>query len=359
MFRFCLLVGVLFLLSKVSFAQRGNCAENLEEARQKFERGHLYSIPATLKSCLDNGFNKTQRIEAYLILTRTYLLIDDPISAEDSYLKLLGEDPEYDIDQQNDPVDIVYLSSKFTTTPIFIFFAKVGINSTGANSIGNYGVDNTTLSNESYSNLFGINIGGGLELNFNDHLSLGLELMLASRNYSYENKLFNGDFQELIERQTQIEAPFYFKYRAHFKKWHPFVYGGISFNYLLTSNGEVSLIDRFQTGEGDLSEFTVTGPEENLLKMRNTFTLSGIVGIGTSYRVGYNYVFADIRYNYGLNNIVNTENQYSNNTLLYKYGYVDDFKTLSSINVAFGFVWPIYKPRKIDSKKGFLSKLIR
>ena len=139
-----------------------DCSNTLERARAGFESGYLYTIPAILKPCLDNGFNKSQRIEAYLILTRTYLLIDDPISAESSYLKLLNEDPEYEINAEVDPVDIVYLNENFTTTPIFILSANFGLNSSNASIIQNYGVDNTDFSNESYKSSFGINFGVGV-----------------------------------------------------------------------------------------------------------------------------------------------------------------------------------------------------
>ncbi|MTI38954.1 hypothetical protein, partial [Fulvivirga lutimaris] len=175
MIRFSLIVGLLSILNP-AFAQRSNCAETLNQAQQQFDDGHLYSIPSILKPCLDNGFNKTQKIEAFLILTRTYLLIDDPISAEDSYLKLLALDPEYKIDRENDPVDIVYLDEKFTTTPIFILFGRIGLNASNASEISNYGVDNTDLTRESYNAVLGFNLGGGTELNITDNFSLGLEM---------------------------------------------------------------------------------------------------------------------------------------------------------------------------------------
>ena len=116
----CLIVGIAFLLLPlVAKGQNSSCQEVLQQARESFDAGNFYEIPAKLKPCLDRGFNRSQRIQAYYLLTRTYLMIDDPISAENSYLELLRLDPEYDIDEDQDPIDIVYLSRKFTTTPIF------------------------------------------------------------------------------------------------------------------------------------------------------------------------------------------------------------------------------------------------
>lgn len=356
MIRFGLIVGLLSIVN-LTFAQRSNCAETLNQAQQQFDDGHLYTIPSILKPCLDNGFNKTQKIEAFLILTRTYLLIDDPISAEDSYLKLLALDPEYQIDRENDPVDIVYLDEKFTTTPIFILFGKVGLNASTASEIGNYGVDNTNFTQETYKAVLGFNLGGGTELNITDNFSLGLGLDFAFKAYEYKNTLFEGDLQTLIERQTSLEVPIFVKYRTHFNKIHPFVYGGMSFQYLLSATGEVNLIDRYITGEGDVTEFSITGPNENLGNMRNSLNKNLIAGLGLNYRIGYSYIFADIRYSFGMNNIVKSEEQYSNTSLLYNYAYVDDFKRINTVSLSFGYIKPLYKPRKIQKGGSFFKRI--
>jgi hypothetical protein len=354
--RFGLIVGLLSIIN-LAFAQRFNCAETLNQAQQQFDDGHLYSIPSVLKPCLDNGFNKTQKIEAFLILTRTYLLIDDPISAEDSYLKLLALDPEYRIDRENDPVDIVYLDEKFTTTPIFILFGRIGLNASNASEISNYGVDNTDLTRESYNAVLGFNIGGGTELNITDNFSFGLELDFSSKAYEYKNTLFEGDLQTLIERQTSLEVPVFVKYRTHFNKIQPFVYGGISFQYLLSANAEVSLIDRYITGEGDVTEFSITGPNENLNDMRNSFNKNIIGGIGLNYRIGYSYIFVDARYSFGMNNIVKSDKQYSSRSLLYNYAFVDDFKRINTVSLSFGYIKPLYKPRKIQKGGNFFKRI--
>jgi len=356
--RSCLYILALLLLSTLARAQVSSCEETLNSARNELAQGHLYGIPALLKPCLDRGFNKSQKIEAYWLLTRTYLLIDDPISAEDSYLKLLSLDPEYDIDEERDPVDVVYLSEKFTTTPIFILFAKTGVNLTQPNVIHNFGVDNTDFSSESYSNKIGFNLAAGSEFNMSDNFSLGLEFQIAFQNYSYSNNLFNNDLQRFDENLTVVNVPIYFKYRFKVNKFTPFVYAGFSNDLILNSQAELELIDReLATGDENSSEFSVTGPEIGLTEQRNFYNYSVIGGIGANYRIGYNYLFVDIRYAFGLTNIVNIDNQYDNPELLYRYGYVDDYKRLSNIMISVGYIYPLYKPRKKSEKVGFLRQI--
>ncbi|MEM9859007.1 MAG: porin family protein [Bacteroidota bacterium] len=354
-------LSLVAALPLCSLAQQGDCGTVLLSAQENFDAGRLYGIPSLLKPCLDDGFSKDQRIRAYWLLTRTYLFIDDPISAEDSYLKLLKLDPEYKIDPENDPIDMVYLSRKFTTRPIFVLFGKLGFNLTNASVIQNFGVDNTPSTNESYSNRAGFQLGGGVEWNISDNWSVGLGADFVSRGYSYDNVLFEFDNQMFTENRISIDIPTYIKYRKKINKFVPYAYVGYTQHILVSSDGDLSLTDRASGNSENLSEFPVTGPSENLKQARQTFNRSLIFGIGSTYRVKYNYLFLDIRYLYGLNNIVAIDNQYENERLLYTYAFVDDDKRLNSLAINMGFMLPLYKPRKIvkNSKAGFFKKIFK
>ncbi|ELR69326.1 hypothetical protein C900_05106 [Fulvivirga imtechensis AK7] len=224
--------------------------------------------------------------------------------------------------------------------------------------IHNYGIDNTTESNESYKSKLGLHIGGGGELNINDHFSLGLEVNLYTRRYNYSNTLFNADKQTFEEAQIGFDLPVYVKYRWDFDKFRPYIYGGFGLDYLLQAKATVKLIDRVNAGTEDLTEIPVAGPEVTINEQRTQFTQFTHVGLGLNYRFGYNYVVIDLRYKMGLSNIVSEEGQYGNSTLLYKYGFVDDDKRLNNYAVSIGFVKPLYKPRKIKTtSKGFLTRL--
>ncbi len=342
-------------------AQKGNCLETLTLAQENFDAGRLYSIPNILKPCLDNGFNKSQRIQAFWLLTRTYLFIDDPISAEDSYLKLLKLDPEYKIDDESDPIDMVYLSKKFKTTPIFVLFGKLGFNVTNASVIQNFGADNTDLSNESYSGSVGFQFGTGVEWNINDSWSVGLGIDFTNRRYSYNNTLFEFDTQEFSEDRISVDIPAYVKYRRKINKFIPYVYAGYTQHIMLSSDGELTLTDRASGNNENLTEFPVTGPSEDLTDIRQRFNRSLIFGLGSTYRIKYNYVFLEVRYSYGMNNIVDVDEQYSNDLLLYTYAFVDDDKRLNTVAVNFGFIKPLYKPRKIGERirKGLFKNIFK
>src|SRR5687768_13417769 len=119
---------VIFLLCICGFsgaAQTDDCELTMTRAVDEFNAGHFYVIPSVLSPCLDK-FSAEQRQRAYLLLTQTYLLLDDPIGAKQSYLGVLKANPEFVADTALHPIDVIYLSKKFTATSVFSWFAKAG-----------------------------------------------------------------------------------------------------------------------------------------------------------------------------------------------------------------------------------------
>jgi len=109
-------------------AKSQDCSANLDRAKDNYQLGKLYDIPGIMDGCLGNNeLSRQQEVEAYELLSLTYLYIDEPELAEDSYLKLLKADPEYRPDSAIE-VEIEFLSKKFKTTPIFTLYpAKIRV----------------------------------------------------------------------------------------------------------------------------------------------------------------------------------------------------------------------------------------
>ena len=295
----CVFISLAFI---VRVNGQGACTQTLSQAQDQFEEGHLYEIPAILKECLDGGFSKQERIQAYWLLTRTYLIIDDPISAENSYIELLRESPEYEIDEENDPIEIVYLSKKFTTTPIFEFtLLKAGVNFSIPSIITEYGAYNTTNNSEAYSWGTRFQLGPAIDYNINDNFSLSLELLFSLKSFSSEITYFNRDKLEYSENQTWVDIPLYVRYERKFGNWVPYVYGGYSINLLLNSSANSIFTNAEQSGV-DASIVTRTSEVNNVTisDQRKIFNTSWLTGIGTRYRIGYRYISLEARYNGGM-----------------------------------------------------------
>ncbi len=342
-----------------------NCSDVLTEAQNNYDAGKMYGIPTLLEPCIASGFTKNEKVRAYRLLTMTYLILENPDKADESYLKILKLDPEYKVGEEEDPIELVYISRKFKTTPILsLNYGKIGANLTYVDIINNYGVGNRVDSEERYSSGLGFQFGAGLEINLNNHMSIGFEALYDQKRYRFENRLFNRDVMTLSETLSFISFPMYFKYTIDRKHHQPFFYAGLNTSMLLSSRGNAAYINRsLATGE-----LPVTDSDIDMGPLRKSIGNALLFGIGTRYRIGYSYISAELRYQIGQNNLLQTDRQYDDgstddpaNELLYRYAFVSDDFSINSALVLFGFTKPLYRARKIEKGETgrFLKRLFR
>ena len=138
---------LIFLFVALSSVAQDQCAVALNEAEDRYETGRLYEIPELLNACLESGFTKEQKITAYRLLTLTYLYLNYYEEADKSYLELLKLSPEYDINDELDPMEIINHHDKFTTKPIYyLTLGKFGLNVSYANVLTDYSISLRLIS---------------------------------------------------------------------------------------------------------------------------------------------------------------------------------------------------------------------
>lgn len=361
-------VGFVFIFcSAISFGQNLDCTAKLAQANDEFTAGRFFGISSLLQPCLENGFTTEQRFQAYYLLTQAYLILDDPIAAEDSYLKMLRADPEYVTDATKDPIDLVYLSKKFTATPIFTPHLRFGFNTSVARIIHPVTTEGYT-TDLSKSLRPSIQFGGGIDWNYNDNLSIGAEATFALKSIkSTRVGISIDDVQEAIERHAWVDIPFYIKYRDNFGTIRPFGYAGFSLNLLLSASEELrtdNLSPVVQpTGERNPGvQVPTEGPNVNIGYKRNFLNRSVLFGGGVYYKVGHDFVFVDARYTMGLSNLAKVSKLYEDENGNFsqdiaRYRWVGDLFRLDNISLSFGYVRPLYNPRKI--KRAKTKKVLR
>ena len=359
MSRFLLLtllwLGITFSL----LAQNSdNCEQTLNTATAEFEAGRFYSLPGILKPCLEKGFSVEQKVRAYLLLTQAYLVLNDPISAENSYLQLLKADPEYVANPSRDPIDVYYLSKKFTTTPIFTPQFRLGLNTSLPRTI--YSVNTSSAQDQlSSSRIFklGYQVGGGLDWNIDDKWSLCLGVQYAKKSFKTVLHDNNANSQETFtEKQDWIDLPIYIRYSSDSGKIRPFAYVGLAANLLIGSKLTLDNVDINAPSHG--TQQVSQGPDVSITFKRNFFNRSLVFGGGAKYKVGKNFFYVDVRYMAGLTNLARNNLTLSNGQLdpiAEKYGYASDFFRLDNLSISFGYVKPLYNPRK---KKTAVTSLL-
>ena len=366
-----LVTGLFIIFSTFQIlAQGSECApdQTLSHAEAEFVAGHFYAIPAILQRCLQSqGFSPEQGVRAYLLLCQVYLIIDDPIAAEDSYLKLLKADPEYVADDKRDPIDIVYLSKKFTATPIFTPHLRAGANTTFFRSIYSISTEPYNVSTQQVLRLGGQG-GVGIDWNINDNISLCTEINFSSRSYKrIISGIAGGDEGTVTGNQSWLDVPLYVKYADNRdKKMRPFGYLGFAINYLASAKNVFLFVDNKPISAG--TQLVAEGPSEDVTYQSNLFNRSWIVGGGIKYKIGKDFFYADLRYMSGLSNIALTSKIYYQNPVnvdkaqignpdnylsnsLTKYRYISDLYRLDNLSLSIGFIHPIYDPRKVKKAR--------
>lgn len=137
-----------------------------------------------------------------------------------------------------------------------------------------------------------------------------------------------------------IEFPLFIKYdilRA--SRWRPFVQIGGYYAVLTSANKslEVSGTNSASGIAGSFeNESVIIGAEDLFIK--SSVGLAG--GLGVSYDVQNVRITFDVVYRYGLNNVTNTENRFSENQLSGIGDALDDVK-LQNIAASFGILFPL------------------
>ncbi len=351
-------------------AQSNECEQSLSQATEEFNAGHFYGIPSLLRSCIDrNELTNEQRVRAYLLLCQAYLIIDDPIAAEDSYLKLLRADPEYVATYEKDPVDIVYLSKKFTSTPVFTPHIRIGGNTSVYRTILDI---NTQDAPDKVRHILkpGFQFGAGLDWNINDKISLCTNVIVSYKGFkTVRSQIAHDDVLTVTERQFWLDVPVFLKYSVNEGRIRPFGYIGGAINLLLSSKASMIFVNS-SSGSQTVSQ----GPDFDLRYLRRTINRSLVIGGGVRYKIGKDFVFADLRYMAGLSNLVKgniyslnpatitTPNGSSSpipapitNDWLSSVRYVDSFFRLDNLALSIGYIKPLYDPRKIKNARGARS----
>lgn len=364
---------LLFAFSaQAALAQADDCELTITRAVEEYNAGHFYAIPSLLEPCLAK-FSTEQRQRVYLLLTQTYLLMDDPIGAKQSYLSVLRANPEFLPDTAVHTIDVIYLSRKFTATSIFSWFAKAGTNVSQVRVIHDLSTIGETSASERYDLRFGYQASVGGDLAITEKISARAELGFLQSSYKHTAKnFFVFDSKQFVDRQSWITLPLSIAYSDHLGKYRPYGYAGFSFQYLVADRGDITITNNRPAGS---SNEELTGIEErentpeespqiNMMYKRNRLNQAIFAGGGMKVKIGLDFIFFDVRYSMGLKNVVSESNAYadysqSTNEYLYspehvismdpvtRYMHVDDYFRLDNLSFSVGFLRPLYKPREL------------
>ncbi len=356
------LVAFCFLTVTLSaaWAQETSCVQTLRLAQSTYEQGRLHELESLLKSCLDkNQFTTEERRQAYLLLTMAYIYLEEPEKADGAMLNLLQTDHFFEIDENVHPAEFIALYRKFRTQALFRLGGGIAPGLNFPTVVTDFGAGQIAPGSGRYSPRIGTQFTLSFEKDFIESkhvdpsdryykLTIAPEISFAIRGFSYAGDLFPNEINpeepsttiETIQKINRLELNPLVKWNLKKAKVNPYVVAGPGINYLLTNTFSGTTTQRL----GGIG--TVSGADIDALSAGRPVTFSGIIGIGGKARLGSVYVMAEVRYQHGFSNFINTD-QRNNPELLYDYGLpMDDLQT-NSASVHLGILYAVFKPKKL------------
>lgn len=348
---FLLFGAILFF----HISQAQDCSEKLELAKRMYEQGKLTQVEPILKDCLF-GLIGDKQTEAYKLVIMANLYLDELEKADKAMNTLIKVNPEYVPSEEKDVAEFIQLYQSYRRNPVFAIGLVGGLNRTTVAPYNYSTVNSTNSEKGEYTPTISYQIGIGVDYYLSSSVNIKTGIFYSQRKYAYSATLLGLTQVTSNEADNFLEFPLAISYelgkaKIGFVKLKPFVMLGGSVSYLVGATTELrrTFLDAaYQNVENKPAD--VTGPAEDIKNLRTELSYNVFAGIGVKYKVKNGYLMASGQYNVGMQDLLKPDSRYSNDNLLYKYGYVDsDFKT-EHISINLGYYYSFYKPKKLDVK---------
>jgi len=286
-----LLTLFILVISISNLLAQSSCERNLNEARSDYSNGNLYAVPGKLGDCLEEGFSKTEKIEALRLLTLTYININQQEKAKATLIKLLNIKTDYQVTKNVDPSELYSLYKTIDTDIKYFIGVTVGLN---LNSIQPKLIRSTNaLGNHTPNYIPKISlpqVGVQFLYPINKNIVAGAELQFQNQKYAYEEINYNRDDNRTTisyeSNNNGINLNLSLRYMKDYYQWKPFVEigtsGRVNLSYLINDYN---------------SNFSETVDEENITSdqgvsvysNRAKFNFALNANIGTMIKIGENY----------------------------------------------------------------------
>ena len=355
--RLYFLIIVLLAGGTTAFSQTSNCTQVLRQVRSTYEQGRLHELPGITEGCLKapegKGFTTAEKRETYRFLTLAYIYLEEPEKADEMMLKLLDNDPFYEVNSSVDPAEFIALFNKFRHDPIFRFGIKIGANMTQPAVLQYYNIGSTAGGKGTYGLAGNFHITLMFEKDLpklNKKIILAPEIAWVNRTYSYANPTLatldtDGtaiSSQTFAMKQSWLDLNGIVQYKLlNTLQRQTYVGLGPGISFLLGSSNQAST----NIGTG-AQKYTVTGPAVDDSKSFNKLIYSVTAVVGVKQKVGGLYITADVRYQYGISNVVNKSSRTNPEIAFDYWGQYPDYR-MSNVMLNFGVLIPKFSPKKL------------
>ncbi|MEQ9147621.1 MAG: outer membrane beta-barrel protein [Cytophagales bacterium] len=346
----------LAMIAFDSHAQKGeekDCGEVLNQARRYYQLGQIEKVPGVLESCMNGGFSKEQKSEAYELIVLTYQYDNQPVQAEETYIELLRHDPEYTINELNTPNELLRLYKTYHAPPVYSIGFLGGVNMAFGQRTQSYGPSNSERELSDYSNDgLGFQVGLTVKRYISKKFELNLDLMY--NNVRYQRTLNQLAFANIVfkEDQKMFKFPMTLTYGFEMGKFSPYIRLGGGISYMFSSE---AIVERLYSETSQLPD--VTGPPIDVSGQRNDINFFSTAGIGLRFKIPRGVIVLDARHNWYFLQQNRPSKRYENNVLVYEYHYIDDDFKLGNYAFSLGYTYSFHKIKLIKKRNEVTKKV--
>jgi hypothetical protein len=345
-YKYIILLILSIALSNSIWAQK-SCLNTLREAKELYEEGLIDEIPELLSGCMESGFTRAQRIEAYKLIILAYLFDDDQFAAEKTMDEFLKKFPEYEV-MPDDPVEFVYLLESYKTSSVYTLNFTLGPTFSNQRIFEPYTATDMNVTDITTKTGAGFFINLGMSRNIGRSFFINIDLNYSFNNYSIEflssTNLRNGEQLNQTEisakeKLTKADLPISFSYSLR----------SGNMNYVVRLGGMVSYVSGvtllpYRSHDPDID--VRSSSNIDISQNREQIYYAALAGLGFEYKVPRGFLVLDIRYHFGFPNMVIEANRHNNPELLSDYLYIDSNFALDYFSIGIGYHFSMYQSKK-------------
>lgn len=322
----------------VAIQAQVTCSEQLRIAQRNFDDGLLENISEQLGGCMEDGFTKEEKINAYKLLIQTHLFSGLPVLADELMLEFLTEFPSYTI-TSTDPVEFVDLFNTYSTDPIFRIEVNAGTNFVLPLVAQYFGPANIETNQPVYD----IRPGFGAEVNFikslGGNFSFSAGFSFSALNLSYSNWPY--DYSTVTGNISSMYAgvPLAVRYNYNPGLIGFFMKMGVEPVYLINSSVDLVRTDDI------IGREPISGTV-NLTEGHNMYDIRVFGAVGLQLNLSRDQLLLSVGYKASTIPVLDETEYYMDPDVQSKYFFTEDNMMLNHAFVTFSYIRSIYNPKK-------------
>lgn len=316
-----------------------DCGTALSRAEHAYEAGAFNQVLSILAPCLPDGLAEDDIWRGYRLRAISYLMLDNPDSAEEAIRYMLRKNPDYRAIPEVDPYEFVQALNRFTDYPQFAMGVFLDALASKVLLLQANTLTQSAAISSDYEMPVKVNAGAEAMYSFSPRLSVGFDVALVYEDIIRNLQPIPGLSSQYTEDISSVAVPLFARYRLGAAKIfgaqvQPFFEAGIFGQWITPFAAQTTLTTATGTA--------TTIPDPNPSDSRKSFNYGGVLSAGIIVPLQGAEILVRGRYWNGFTDLTQPAARYTNNLFIPGYYEDDDialqgFEISVGINLLFGY----------------------